>query len=127
MRRPEGQTNECKLRESGILATQTHGLKQLQSILQLEISCVPRISRSSVVGFPPPTPGESRNLGFCYSSPILETFAAKFWKFHVLPLDANKDQACLASSWDVLFALIEDPFANPHACVSGGVACRRDP
>lgn len=127
MRRPEGQTNECKLRECGILATQTHGLKQLQNIPQLEISCVPRISRSSVVGFSP-LPGESRNLGFCLSSPILEMFAAKFWKFHVLPLDANKDQACLASSWDVLFAaLIEEPFARPHACVSGEVACRRDP
>lgn len=77
------------------------------------MSCVPRISRSSVVGFSP-LPGESRNLGFCFSSPILEMFAAKFWKFHVLPVDANKDQVCLASSWDILFAaLIEEPFYKP--------------
>ena len=53
VRRSEGQTNECKLRKYGILATQTHGLKQLQNSLQLEMSRVPRISRSSVVGFFP--------------------------------------------------------------------------
>ena len=55
-----------------------------------------------------PLPGESRNLGFCFSSPILEMFAAKFWKFHVLPVDANKDQVCPASSWDILFAALID-------------------
>ena len=76
-RRPEGQTSECKHKEYRILATQTHGLKHLQNILQLEISCVSRITRSSVVGFFP-LPGESRNLGFCFSSPISKMFAAKF-------------------------------------------------
>lgn len=68
VRRSEGQTNECKLRKYGILATQTHGLKQLQNSLQLEMSRVPRISRSSVVGFFPP-PWRIQKSGFLFQLP----------------------------------------------------------
>lgn len=126
-RRPEGQTSECKLKEDGILATQTHGLKHLQNILQLEISVFPGSLGLLLLAFSPSL--ENPEIWVSVSAPpFRRCLQPNFENFMYCQWMLIKIRCvCLLVGIFYLLLSLRSPFANPHACVSGGSSMHQGP